>query len=142
MKGGDLAALEEPILLNPTFGKASRMVGGADADIVAGGMLIDIKTTKKPKLDRRHFDQLAGYYALAAIGGIDGMDKFGAGGSPIDKLGIYFSRYGKLHAFSVDDLARDDPGEFVAEFESLIGEIKAPAKRVAASHHKSPLHSR
>jgi hypothetical protein len=34
------------MLLNPTFGEASLLVGGADADLIAGDMLIDFKTTK------------------------------------------------------------------------------------------------
>jgi len=34
-------------ILNPTFGKASRLVGGADCDLVIDDAIIDIKTTKK-----------------------------------------------------------------------------------------------
>ena len=33
-------------LLNPTFGEASSLVGGADADLVIDNAIIDIKTTK------------------------------------------------------------------------------------------------
>jgi len=34
----------ETLLLNPDFGSASSLVGGADADLVLGGTLLDIKT--------------------------------------------------------------------------------------------------
>lgn len=34
-------------LINPTFGTASALVGGADADLVIDDTIIDIKTTKK-----------------------------------------------------------------------------------------------
>jgi hypothetical protein len=36
---------ERLCLLNPTFGKGSTMVGGADADLLLDDMLIDVKTT-------------------------------------------------------------------------------------------------
>ncbi|KKM98827.1 hypothetical protein LCGC14_1153970, partial [marine sediment metagenome] len=49
-------------ILNPTFGNASVMVGGADADLVIDGMLIDIKTTKIFQMKREYYDQLIGYY--------------------------------------------------------------------------------
>ena len=46
--------------LNPVF-KTSALVGGADADLIIDRTLIDIKTTKKPELQREHFNQLMGY---------------------------------------------------------------------------------
>jgi len=39
-------------LLNPTFGDASLLVGGADADLVIDDAIIDIKTTKNFGLER------------------------------------------------------------------------------------------
>lgn len=60
-------------ILNPTFGIASQLVGGADCDLVIDDAIIDIKTTKKLDLTRNYFDQLIGYYILYKIGGIDGM---------------------------------------------------------------------
>jgi hypothetical protein len=42
----------EPILLNPTFDLASQVVGGADADLVLGDALIDVKTVKEFSLER------------------------------------------------------------------------------------------
>ncbi len=43
-------------LLNPIFGKASHLIGGADADLCIDGMLIDIKTTKNFDLSRKYFN--------------------------------------------------------------------------------------
>ena len=43
---GDLLH-DKVLLLNPTFGQASSMVGGADGDLIAGDLLVDFKTTKK-----------------------------------------------------------------------------------------------
>jgi len=87
-------------LLNPTFGAASRLVGGADADLVIDDTLIDIKTKKELTLDRASFDQLLGYYTLHHIGGIGGIQP----SIHINKLAIYFARYGYLHTMEVSDL--------------------------------------
>lgn len=46
--------------LNPTFGEASALVGGADADFVIDHTLVDIKTTKYPELKREIPHQLVG----------------------------------------------------------------------------------
>lgn len=84
-------------LLNPTFGKASQLVGGADADLVIDNLLIDIKTTKQPKFTRAYLNELVGYYVLYKLGGIPNATV-----EPnIKNLGIYFSRYGELYTFPV-----------------------------------------
>ena len=57
--------LNHRVLLNPTFGTASREVGGADADLIAGDLLINLKTTKKDTIEAPYLDQLLGYYFLA-----------------------------------------------------------------------------
>lgn len=90
---------EKRVLLNPTFGIASNMVGGADADFIIDGTLVDIKTVKELKLKLSDCDQLAGYYLLSRIGGLDGnLDA-----EPIDRLGIYFSRFGQLWTISIEE---------------------------------------
>jgi hypothetical protein len=52
------------MLLNPTFGKSSEMVGGADADLITGDLLVDFKVTRRDKMQARDLDQLLGYYLL------------------------------------------------------------------------------
>ena len=89
--------------LNPSFGRASRLVGGADADLVIDGTLIDVKTTKFLRLDRATFNQLVGYYLLHRIGGIDGCRK----NHRIEKLGVYYSRYGVLFSFPARQVVQD-----------------------------------
>jgi len=94
----------ELCLLNPTFGKASALVGGADVDLVIDDMMIDIKTTKKFELQRDYFNQLIGYYILYRIGGIDGMPPK----HEIRRIGIYFSRHGYLYLIDVHDVINQD----------------------------------
>ncbi len=87
-------------LLNPTFGRASKLVGGADADFVLDDMLVEVKTTKKYELQRGYYNQLLGYYCLHKIGHLDGSPK----GYEIRKLGIYYSRFGHLWSVETKDV--------------------------------------
>jgi len=81
----------DTVLLNPVFGSASKLVGGADADLVLDSSLIDIKTVKEAKLKAGYWRQLVGYAILADIASdeLEHMPEF-------TELGIYFSRHGKL----------------------------------------------
>ena len=83
------------IRLNPTFGKYSAMVGGADADIIADDTLIDIKTTKSPTYKPDYWQQLLGYCALA--------NASRGRRERIRRLGIYFSRFGVLRVVDAPD---------------------------------------
>jgi hypothetical protein len=87
-------------LLNPTFGNASSLVGGADADLLIDDTLIDIKTTKKLELKEKDFQQLLGYYILHRIGGIGKIKPK----LKINNIAIYFSRYSYLLNLKVDDI--------------------------------------
>jgi len=91
---------ERICFLNPTFGNASLMIGGGDADLIIGESLIDIKTTKDLKFTKDYFIQLVSYYLLNEIGGISGYkDKI-----ELNKLGIYFSRHSYLFEFDVEEV--------------------------------------
>lgn len=75
----------ETRICGPVFaGRAD--IGGADADFILDGLLLDCKATKTPwKLGREEIYQLAGYLLL------DYDDKYG-----IDHVGLYLSRQGGL----------------------------------------------
>ena len=87
-------------ILNPTFGKGSNLVGGADADLLIDDCLIDIKVTKHHSFERDTFNQVVGYYCLSLIGGIDDCRK----NHKIKRLGIYFARHASLFSFQVTQL--------------------------------------
>lgn len=76
----------ERLVLNPDFGEVSPLVGGADADLVVGDMLVDIKTTKSAEVTGETLDQLFGYFLLARRAGLP----------EIRRIGVYLSRYGHL----------------------------------------------
>ncbi len=84
-------------LLNPTFGEASKLVGGADADVIVDDTLVEIKTTKKLQLTRDYYNQLIGYYTLYKIAGIDGMPPK----HKIKNVAIYFSRHAYFYVIPV-----------------------------------------
>ncbi|HRO46959.1 hypothetical protein [Agriterribacter sp.] len=87
--------------LNPTFGKGSMLVGGADADVILDDTLIDIKVTKHLKLERDYLNQILGYYILALIGGINSKPEK----KQIKNVGIYFARHGLLWKAPISEFA-------------------------------------
>lgn len=87
-------------MINPNFGAASQLVGGADADLVMDDTIIDIKTTKKLTLERRALDQVLGYYVLHHISGVGELTPKPA----ITKVAIYFSRFGYLYTMPLSEL--------------------------------------
>lgn len=87
----DTLAGERVLYLNPSFNEYSVRVGGADADLITGDTLIEIKTTKAPEIKRETLRQLIGYLILARAARRDG------GHTPeIHMLAVYLSRQGFL----------------------------------------------
>jgi hypothetical protein len=74
--------LQRPVALNPKF-DGSAGVGGADADLILDGCLIEIKTTINPKIDLDWIYQLLGYTFL------DYTNQHN-----IDAIGLYMARQG------------------------------------------------
>lgn len=93
------------MLLNPTFGATSLLVGGADTDLIAGEMLVDFKTTKHGEMNAGNLDQLLGYYLLACKQRL--LDPTFPS---INRLGLYFCRHG--HLWSVETSAWEERSDF------------------------------
>lgn len=104
--------------LNPIFGSASLLVGGADADMIIDDTLIDIKTTKNLKFGRDHYNQLIGYYILSKIGNVSGLNE------KINKIGIYFSRHGILHTIPTSQIDENP------QFDSFVKWFEKEARTV------------
>lgn len=113
----DAFIAKDHCLLNPTFGDASLEVGGADADFIIDGCMVDIKTTKSARFTRDQFNQLVGYYILHDIGGIDGDRNI-----TITRLGVYYSRYGELCTFPIAPLIGKQYSTFVKWFRKKMKE--------------------
>lgn len=99
---------DEGLHLNPTFGPFSEMVGGADADAISGGVLIDFKATKSPSLAKDYRRQLLSYVILARAAKANDPAFPG-----IEAIGVYFARHGHLWTAPVTVFTEN------AEFEDV-----------------------
>lgn len=89
---------DKVVLLNPAFGESSASVGGADADLIVGNMLVEFKVTKKMELETRTLDQLLGYFILAR------RERVAKPSFPeIDRVGVYLARHGILWTMATRD---------------------------------------
>jgi hypothetical protein len=82
---------DKALLLNPIFGQTSLLVGGADADLIVGEMLMDFKTTKSDEIAVVDLDQLLGYFLLARR-----QRQADPTFPAINRLALYFCRHGYL----------------------------------------------
>jgi hypothetical protein len=80
--------------LNPHFAEASDFVGGADADLIVGDLLVDVKTTKRDAMESYQLDALLGYLLLARK-----QNTLDRNWPCVVRLGFYFSRHGHLWAW-------------------------------------------
>jgi hypothetical protein len=104
-------------ILNPTFGSASQLVGGADGDLILDDTLIDVKTSRHLTFEREVFNQVIGYFALSCIGGVDGCSRLA-----IKHVGVYYARYGLLHKIPIDDcISRGELPNFLRWFTRRAG---------------------
>jgi hypothetical protein len=125
------------VLLNPTFGTFSGMVGGADADFVASGLLVDIKTTMHPSFGNpKWLPQVIGYAILADLH---------RGEDPsfpeVREVGFYFSRHGEIQTVSYDEI-RNHP-DFAGTKDAFLQAAKkdyppAPQIRVKQRARRMP----
>jgi len=82
---------DKVLRLNPTFGQASHLVGGADTDLIAGDLLVDLKTTKNGEINVGNLDQVVGYLLLARK-----QRSVDPTFPVVNRLGLYFCRHGYL----------------------------------------------
>jgi len=99
-------------ILNPTFA-GSFDIGGADADLVVDGCLIDIKASISPQIKAEYLYQLAGYLLL------DYDDQL-----HMNAVGIYMARQGMLFTWPVAEFLRQLTGNDSAELGSLRREFR------------------
>ncbi|WP_242891097.1 hypothetical protein [Actinomadura litoris] len=91
-----LRALPDPAKVCGPLFAGSGDLGGADADYILDGLLLDCKATTRPRrLGREEIYQLAGYLLL------DYDDHYG-----INRVGLYLSRQGALITWTVEDFLR------------------------------------
>ena len=111
------ALLGSQIEPNPTFA-GSPFVGGADADVIAGSRLIDVKTVTASQIERVDLWQILGYALLDFDRSYD-----------IDEVGIYYSRHGVQVVWTVEDLLSLMAGQSV-DLEQSREEFGALVRRL------------
>lgn len=99
--------LSTPTILNPTF-DGSPDIGGADADLVLGSQLIEIKTTVKQRIDRLWLYQLAGYLLL------DYNNRY-----ELDGAGFYLGRQGTMLQWPLSEFLSEIAGDATIPLEQL-----------------------
>ena len=106
--------------LNPKF-EGSEDVQGADADLILGSVLIDIKATVNPKITRQWLWQLLGYALL------DYSNKFG-----IDTVGVYLSRQGHFLEWPIEALAGQIASEAIS-WDAVRRDFRQMASRMESA---------
>jgi hypothetical protein len=105
--------------LNPEFGEGSRRIGGADADLIVDGLLIDIKTVRSTRITPAYVRQLVGYALLANRFGVTSGARAAQEPINIARAGVYFSRAGRLITFNLRDCV--DEGDHPTLLAALLG---------------------
>ena len=120
----NLADRHGPWVIGPTF-QGSGLVGGADADLIASGLLLDVKTTaKKLSLARVDVFQLLAYTLL------DFENAYS-----LDSVGLFSARYGYMVIWNFRELLEELSGRPVdlpalrEEFREML--LAAQPKRPA-----------
>jgi len=119
------------LVLNPTFA-GSVYVGGADADLIASGCLLDLKVSKPGRPKPHELWQLAGYALL------DWEDEYA-----LHSLAIYFARHGLTVQWDLDELLSLLAGspvsvsqmrkDFRAFLTDLVGDVVEVSAQVPAA---------
>jgi hypothetical protein len=100
----DLAPFEhlgaEPLRLNPTFGRHSLLVGGADVDLICGDCMVDLKATKK--LDARTvLRQMLCYLILARA-----EHHLNPAFPEVRRMAVYYARFGYMWMIPTEPLVQ------------------------------------
>jgi len=108
----------ERVVLNPHFGRASELVGGADADFLLDGLLVDLKTVLRPALTAEVRRQLLGYVVCWHLNGERVNEDLAV---RLNEVGVYFGRHGYTVREPLEDLT-DVTGlpRLAREFETLV----------------------
>ena len=98
------------VLLNPGFGKASEELGGADADLMVGDALVDVKSGRRCSVGIEAIRAVVAYALIANHFGVTGHRRV-----HIERVGIYLARIGEIQVFSLRDCIDETDEEGVLE---------------------------
>lgn len=90
---------QDTLFCNPNFGAASRLLGGADADLIIDNTLIEIKTESTFGYKAQHVRQLLAYYLLGRLTPCFEAD--------VKRLAIFNPRYGRYIYLDIEEVAEE-----------------------------------
>lgn len=106
------------VVYNPSFGRASKLCGGADADIYIDGTLYDFKCTKKVGYVWNEVAQILGYYLLDNISKKNNDPDNKLGKYKIDRIAFYRARFGEIEYYDIRE------GNYEKAIEQLSGMLE------------------
>ena len=112
-----LITSESKVIYNPTFGGASVICGGADADIFIDGTLYDFKCTKKTGYVWNEAAQILAYFLLDVIAKKSGDTDNCLNGFEIKRIALYRARYGEIEFVDI----KDSHYQLANVFEEILG---------------------
>lgn len=113
-----LVTEKSQVVYNPTFGGASVICGGADADIYIDGTLYDFKCTKKHGYVWNDVAQILGYYLLDNIAKNNNDEDNCLNGYEIKRIAFYRARYGEVEYI---DVSKEKYQNLINSFEQILG---------------------
>lgn len=101
----------ETVFEKPTFGGHRHILPG-EGDFIIDDLLVDVKTTENPSFTNSFWRQILLYYVLNDVqrvlhdveGGTYGREAFEGKYPKINRIGIYFARYGELKTVDMQKL--------------------------------------
>lgn len=106
------------VIYNPTFGGASYLCGGADADVYVDGTLYDFKCTKKVGYNWTEIAQILGYYLLDTVSKNNNDPSNELEEHKIKRIALYKARYGEIEYY---DIQEKDYEKVIEKFEEMLG---------------------
>jgi hypothetical protein len=94
----------EEVVLIPDFGIRSHILSGR-GDFITDGLLVDVKTTAKPRFKVQYWRQLLAYYILNDIHRElvkERSEMPGLYHPELSEVGIYFARFGELQTVDME----------------------------------------
>lgn len=135
----------DTVFTNPTFGNHRHILPG-EGDFIVDDLLVDIKTTEDGTFTNAFWRQLLMYYLLTDVqrelhdldGPTYGREPFEEKYPEINRVGIYFARFGELKTVDMRNIL-DDQDEY-EEFRAWIVN-RAIQENRHAQHDYSAIHA-
>ncbi len=107
------------VVFNPSFGGASYICDGADADIYIDGVLYDFKCTNKNGYTWNDVAQIYGYFLLSNVARIHNDTSSMLYDYDIHRIAFYRARYGEIEYF---DIISDNHKTAIDDFMEMLDE--------------------